>query len=141
MGGLGGLVSTWSIADAADKDAKIGGTGITETKWSSCGRYLCVVERRNRGVLVYDVRVMGKLVAWLEGRQADSNQRLGVDIFEAERGMEVWAGGTDGVVRVWEGVGRTEGSQERSWEWRAHDGELVLGVKLVEFCADSLRPC
>ena len=126
MGGLGGLVSTWCISDAADQEAGIGGTGITEAKWSACGRYLCVVERKSRGVLVYDVRVAGKLVGWLEGREAMTNQRLGVDVLEGAAGVEVWCGGVDGVVKVWEGVGRREGGVERTWEWRAHDGEFDL---------------
>lgn len=120
--GMGGMVATWSIAEAADLHAKIGGTGVTQNLWSSCGRYLYVVERKSRGVLVFDVRVTGQLVTWLEGREADTNQRLGVDIFESEGGVEIWAGGTDGVVKVWEGVGQTEGGMERSWEWKAHDG-------------------
>jgi len=105
MAGMGGTVATWGIAEAADTHAGVGGTGITQTVWSACGRYLCVVERKSRGVLVYDVRVAGKMVAWLEGREAWTNQRLGVDFFASEGGMEIWAGGFDGVVRVWEGVG------------------------------------
>ena len=125
MGGMGGTVATWSIADAADKDAGIGGMGVTQTAWSPCGRYLFIVERKSRGVLVYDVRATGKLVCWLEGRRAETNQRLEVDVFGAEEGAELWAGGTDGIVKVWEGVGMTEGAQERSWEWRAHDGKLL----------------
>lgn len=40
--------------------------------------------------------------------------------------MEIWTGGTDGVVRVWEGVGRKEGGVECDWEWKAHDGILFL---------------
>jgi hypothetical protein len=123
MGGMGGTVATWSIADAADKNVGVGGTGITQTAWSACGRYLFVVERKSRGILVYDVRVTGELVCWLEGRGAETNQRLGVDVFEGERGTEIWAGGTDGVVKVWDNVGMTEGAQGRSWEWRAHDGK------------------
>ncbi|CAL3971475.1 unnamed protein product [Diplocarpon coronariae] len=125
MGGLGGTVATWYIGEAADKGAEIGGTGITETGWSACGRYLIVAERRSRGVLVYDVRVTGKLVAWLVGREADTNQRLGVGLFEGEKGMEVWAGGTGGTVKVWEGVGMTEGPAERAWEWKAHDDPVT----------------
>lgn len=124
MAGLGGTVATWSIAEAADKDAGIGGMGVTQTSWSECGRYLYVVERKSGGVLVYDVRGAGKLLAWLEGRGAGTNQRLGVDVFSTEKGMEIWAGGVDGVVRVWEGVGMSEGALERSWEWKAHDGIL-----------------
>jgi len=128
MGGMGGTVATWSIAEAADKDAGVGGTGVTQTAWSACGKYLFVVERRSGGVLVYDVRVTGKLVSWLGGRGAETNQRLGIDVFEAERGTEIWAGGMDGLVRVWEGVGLTEGRLERSWEWRAHNGKFVSEI-------------
>jgi WD40 repeat protein len=146
MGGLGGMVSTWSIADAADNDARIGGTGVTQTVWSACGRYLCVVERKSKGVLVYDVRVTGKLVAWLEGREAVTNQRLGVDVFEAENGLEIWSGGTDGVVKVWEGVGKIEGAVERNWEWRAHDGKYscckwVSSVLIVLQTQSALPLC
>lgn len=126
--GTGGSVATWSIAEAADLHAGIGGMGITQTLWSGCGRYLFVVERKSRGVLVFDVRVTGQLVAWLEGREADTNQRLGVDVFEAEGGVEIWAGGVDGIVRVWEGVGKTEGGVERSWEFRAHDGKSYCSI-------------
>ncbi|KAG4421972.1 hypothetical protein IFR04_004831 [Cadophora malorum] len=125
LGGLGGTVATWSVAEAADLDAGIGGTGVTETKWSACGRYLFVVERRSKGILVYDVRVTGKLVSWLVGREADTNQRIGVDLFPGENGTEVWAGGVDGIVRVWEGVGMKEGPLERSWEWQAHDDPVT----------------
>lgn len=128
MAGLGGTVATWSIAAAADGEAGIGGTGVTQTAWSACGRYLFVVERKSRGVLVYDIRVTGKLVAWLEGREANTNQRLGVDLFPGESGTEIWAGGTDGVVGVWEGVGMSEGGVKRSWEWKAHDGKFVILV-------------
>lgn len=123
--GMGGTVAQWSVAEAADEHVGVGGGGVTQTLWSACGRYLCVVERKSGGVLVYDVRVTGKVVAWLEGREAWTNQRLGVDVFEAEGGMEVWAGGVDGVVRVWAGVGRTEGAVGRAWEWKAHDGEFT----------------
>lgn len=133
-GGMGGTVSVWNIAEAADDIAGIKGTGITQTVWSPCGRYLCVVERRSKGVLVYDVRVMGKLVSWLVGREADTNQRLGVDVFAAEKGMEVWGGGVDGVVKGWEGVGAVEGAHERAWEWRAHDGKyfaIIWGTGLM----------
>lgn len=127
-GGMGGTVAVWNVGEAADNIAGIGGTGITQTMWSPCGRYLCIVERKTQGILVYDVRVAGKLICWLEGRQADTNQRLNVDVFPGENGMEVWAGGTDGVVRVWEGVGMVEGALRRSWEWRAHDGKNYASI-------------
>lgn len=125
MAGMGGTVATWSIAEASDVHAGVGGSGITQTLWSACGRYLFVVERKSRGVLIFDVRVTGKLVAWLEGREADTNQRLGVDVFGAETGSEIWAGGTDGIVKVWEGAGMTEDAVQKSWEWKAHDGPVT----------------
>jgi hypothetical protein len=140
MEGVGGTVSTWSVADAADEHAGIGGTGITQTLWSACGRYLYVVERKSAGVLVYDVRVMGKLVAWLEGRNAYTNQRLAVDIFEGKDGAEIWAGGADGIVRVWEGVGKSEGALERSWEWAAHDGKSLLLLILRIMLTTGIDP-
>ncbi|KAH8678653.1 hypothetical protein BGZ60DRAFT_428486 [Tricladium varicosporioides] len=126
--GMGGTVAQWSVAEAADKHAGIRGMGISQTMWSSCGRYLYVVERKSKGALVYDVRGAGKMLCWLEGRSAETNQRLGVDCFEAEGGMEIWAGGMDGVVRVWENVGMTEGACERSWEWKAHDDPVTSTV-------------
>ena len=122
--GTGGDVATWSIAEAADLHAGIGGNGVSQTLWSACGKYLFVVERKSRGILVFDIRVTGQLVAWLEGREADTHQRLGVDIFEAEGGPEIWSGGTDGVVKVWKGVGKTEGGVGRSWEFKAHGGKF-----------------
>ncbi|RAL61110.1 hypothetical protein DID88_010449 [Monilinia fructigena] len=54
---------------------------------------------------------------------------MGVGCFEGGDGLEILGGGTDGVVRVWEGVGSREGACERDWEWRAHDdpiGSTVL---------------
>lgn len=134
MEGVGGTVATWSVAEAADEYAGIGGTGITQTLWSACGRYLYVVERKSNGILVYDVRVMGKLAASLEGRQANTNQRLEVDLFEGEGGMELWAGGMDGTVRVWEGVGKSEGVLQSNWEWKAHDGKFGLSVEIEVLC-------
>ena len=121
--GMGGTVANWEVKEAADEVAGIEGAGVSQAGWSACGTYLYVVERKSRGVLVYDVRFTRKLVCWLVGREAVTNQRLGVDFFQGENGAEVWAGGTDGVVRVWEGVGQTEGKVDCSWEWWAHDGK------------------
>ncbi|SZE99482.1 unnamed protein product [Blumeria hordei] len=127
-GGIGGTIATWSVADAADNVAGILGSGVSEVIWSACGRYLCVVERMSRGVLVYDVRVTGKLLAWLEGREARTNQRLSAEVFQSDSGTEVWAGGTDGVVRVWDGVGKTAGSVPNTWEFQAHDNPVTATI-------------
>ncbi len=111
--------------DNANND--IGGTGITQVLWSPCGSYLYVAERQSDGILVYDIRIAGKRLGCLVGRKADTNQRLGVDVVDTGWGNEIWAGGVDGVVRVWEHAGMMEGRVEARREWRAHDGMCSAG--------------
>lgn len=102
-----------------DDEVERGG-GITQVIWSFCGRYLCVVERASDGVGVWDIRGTGKRLAWLRGRHARTQQRLSVEVM----GGEVWAGGLDGVVRVWEGLGVGEGVIDPSSELKAHGDAL-----------------
>lgn len=124
--GMGGTVATWCVEKAADIEAKIGGSGVSQVLWSHCGRYLFVVERMSKGVLIYDVRVTGKLVGWLGDRAAETNQRLSVEVFDdGEHGCEIWAGGTDGMVKVWTDVTATEGRIESSWQWKADDSAIT----------------
>ena len=121
--GLGSTISVFSLHHAPPskkEEGQIGkskGKGITQLLWSSCSRYLCIAERSSDGIGVWDIRGTGQRLAWLEGRKADTQQRLGFDLM----GEEVWAGGTDGMVRVWEGLGMKEGMVEASWGFRAHD--------------------
>ena len=116
--GRGAGAAVFSLAGAKDDDVKRdGGRGITQLLWSACGRYLCVVERCSDGIGVWDIRGTGKRLAWLRGRNAMTPQRLSVEVL----GGEVWAGGLDGMVRVWEGIGTREGVMDSGWEFRAHD--------------------
>lgn len=101
-----------------DEKDKWAGTGITQLIWSTCGRYLCVVERESDGIGVWDIRGSGRRLAWLQGRCGRTNQRLEAAVM----GGEVWAGGTDGNVRVWEGLGKGEGDLDPAWQFHAHDG-------------------
>lgn len=117
--GRGGTMGVFEI-NGIDSDGTDSGSGITQVLWSSCGRYLCVVERSSDGISVYDVRGTGRRLSWFRGRKARTNQRLGVDIL----GSEIWAGGTDGLVRIWEGVGMLEGNISPSREFEAHDGNF-----------------
>ncbi|KAH7035547.1 uncharacterized protein B0I36DRAFT_318573 [Microdochium trichocladiopsis] len=106
----------------------VGGAGITQTIWSPCGRYLLVNERRSRGILVYDVRVTGRLLGWLSGRDALGNQRISCDVYPGQDGaggFEVWSGTTHGAVKVWEAVGSREGEHAPAWDWQAHHGAAV----------------
>ncbi|CAF9917771.1 hypothetical protein IMSHALPRED_003743 [Imshaugia aleurites] len=120
--GRGGNAGVFPVA-TEDEIAR--GGGITLVVWSACGRYLCVVERASDGVGVWDVRGTGKTLAWLRGRNAGTQQRLGVEVV----GGEVWAGALDGVVRVWEGLGMAEGVVDPSWGFRAH-GDAVSSTTL-----------
>lgn len=123
--GRGDRVAVFSIAGESEEYSEMGGSGITQVLWSPCGRYLYVAERKSDGVLVYDIRVAGKRLGWLKGRQADTNQRLDVEVVPTATGHEVWAGGSDGNVRVWSNPGDTEGALDPWAEWKAHDSEYM----------------
>lgn len=127
-GGDAGVFPIGADVDAEADDEVGRGGGITQVLWSPCGRYLCVAERASDGVSVWDIRGTGKRLAWLRGRNARTQQRLGVEV--APAGKEVWAGGLDGAVRVWEGLGLAEGVMDpSSWQFRAH-GDAVSSTTL-----------
>jgi telomerase Cajal body protein 1 len=122
--GSGELIGAFNIAKT-DADRHIGGKGITQLLWSPCGRYLYILERKSLGVLMYDIRVTGQLLGWLHGRMASTNQRMKADIIAtSEHGShDIWAGGTDGVVRVWRNPFCSTGEKFADWQFQAHDGE------------------
>ncbi|KAI8623867.1 hypothetical protein F5Y19DRAFT_344743 [Xylariaceae sp. FL1651] len=136
----GECVATWSIGAAvraatAERENgnqqkenneewdRVGGDGVTQTVWSPCGQYLLICERKSCSALIYDVRVTGKLLGYLAGRDAVGNQRVACDVFPGTSesgGFEVWSGTSSGTVKVWEGVGSREGSHQPAWGWDAH---------------------
>lgn len=118
-GGAANAVFKLEESGSSNEARVSNGTGITQVLWSACSRYLCGVERGSDGISVWDIRGSGQRLAWLRGRNALTPQRLGAEIV----GGEVWAGGTDGVVRAWQGLGMTEGVVEPFWEFQAHDGK------------------
>lgn len=130
--GSGQLLGTFSVAKT-EANRHIGGRGITQLLWSPCGRYLYVAERKSDGVLVYDIRVTGQLLGWLQGRRACTNQRMKIDVVPSGDGdcHEIWAGGTDGVMRVWRNPAYAVGAQDPDWEWKVHDGKCSW---LYELC-------
>lgn len=135
------VVANWSIADADEKAFRIslGGQGIVQTAWSPCGRYLVVNERQADGLLVYDIRGTGQLLAVLNGRKATTQQRLHFDVFQGETGFEVWAGTQDGAVAVWEEVGMRNDVVEPSWTWKAH--ESPVGSTIVHSSGSVAATC
>lgn len=120
--GNGGTVAIFPLRDDGDRmsaDGEVGqGTGVTQLLWSACARYLCVVERGSDGIDIWDIRGAGRRLAWLRGRRALTPQRLGAEV----AGHEIWAGGTDGKIRVWDSLGTKEGVIDPVWEFGAHDG-------------------
>lgn len=117
--GRGGTVGVFHVEGGKDREFDTG-NGTTQVIWSSCGRYLCVVERESNGIGVWDVRGTGRRLSWLRGRMAQTKQRLGVDIL----GSEIWAGGTDGMVKFWERLGMAEGDLPPAGQFHAHEGML-----------------
>ncbi|KAL4868654.1 hypothetical protein BDV12DRAFT_197004 [Aspergillus spectabilis] len=123
--GTGQSLGTFSVS-RTEADRHIGGCGITQLLWSPCGRYLYIAERKSNGVLIYDIRVTGQLLGWLQGRNASTNQRMKIDLIATGQGTshEIWAGGTDGVMRSWQDPTYTAGAQEPTWQWRVHDDTI-----------------
>lgn len=133
--GRGDTVSAFAVAQQMDGDERTHGKGLTQVMWSQCGRYLCTVERGSDGVGVWDIRGNGKWLAWLKGRNARTPQRLGVDVI----GEEVWAGGIDGVVRVWDGLGMMGGVINPKWEYQAHSD--VVSSTIMHQSGSVLATC
>ncbi|KAK3954475.1 WD40-repeat-containing domain protein [Pseudoneurospora amorphoporcata] len=140
----GACVATWNVSQAASL-AKIGGRGVLQTVWSPCGRYLVVNERESKGLLVYDLRGTHRLLACLNGRDGQTNQRLSSDVFpgtnEEVGGFEVWAGARDGKVVVWEGVGMSEGSVEMSYDFEVGARGSAVGGTAMHMSGSVLATC
>ncbi|KAL9625162.1 MAG: hypothetical protein Q9160_000563 [Pyrenula sp. 1 TL-2023] len=124
--GQGDCVGVFNLRNS-EADNTIGGSGVTQLLWSPCGRYLYVVERKSRGIMTYDIRKTGQLLGWLEGRHAETNQRLRVDISSSDEidNHALWAGGVNGEVTVWRNPSLQEGGCPASWEWKAHDDSVT----------------
>lgn len=91
------------------------GEGVTQLEWSPDGTYLYVAERGSDALLIYDVRKFGLSLAHCAGRKAHTRQKMGFDVWaqkDAGENHEVWAGGTDGCVRVWRCPYLREGAVE-----------------------------
>ena len=96
------------------------GDGVSSLKWSPCGRYLYVAERQSDVLLIYDVRNFSLALGYCAGRKASTKQKLGFDVWNAGASPydiesiahEIWAGGTDGKVRLWKDPYMKEGAVE-----------------------------
>ncbi|KAG6118582.1 hypothetical protein E4U13_008418 [Claviceps humidiphila] len=130
-----GAVANWQISqpDLPGPAGTASGQGIVQVVWSPCGRYLVINERRASGLLVYDIRGSGKLLAVLTGRLANTQQKLTCDVFQSQDpyragGFEVWSGAQDGSVMVWEDVGFKAAEHDPSWAWNAHSSPVCSTI-------------
>lgn len=88
----------------AEQRGGLYGNGVSQLKWSPCGKYLYIAERTSDALFIYDVRNFSMCLGHCIGRNAVTTQKLGFDIWsvgDAAASHEVWAGGIDGSIRVW----------------------------------------
>ncbi|TLD34413.1 hypothetical protein E2P81_ATG04578 [Venturia nashicola] len=128
--GRGELVTTFS-PDQIEDDSNRFGEGISQVKWSPCGRYLYVGERHSAGIHIYDIRVAGKRVGCLMGREAKTAVKLSFDVVPTTEGSEIWAGGTDGKIRMWRNPEQRGGAVSWDEEWSVHGENDMVCSTLV----------
>lgn len=121
--GQGECVGVFSL-QGTEADFMISGSGVTQICWSRCGRYLYISERKSNGSMIYDIRKTGQLLSWTTDRQAVTNQRMKVELaMNTETGYEdIWAGGTDGIMRLWQAPHLSEGPVSPASQTRIHKG-------------------
>ena len=95
-------------------------TGITQVEWSSCGRYLFVASRRSNIIEVWDIRDYRRSLTSFTGREAMTNQRLGLS--KTFDGSRMVSGGIDGVVKTWDMNFTLDPRPESVSSWKAHQG-------------------
>jgi telomerase Cajal body protein 1 len=121
-GGGGTSITTFSL------DEKITGAGVTQVQWTPCGRYLVIGERKSNSILVFDIRGSYRLLQTFINRKADSMMRMG---WSMTLNGEIWAGGTDGIVRNWGHIGRQEGSVQPLACWDAHTSRSTPIIPVI----------
>jgi len=140
----GSEISTFSLPGTLDgrklshaNMQHIIGDGVSSLKYSPCGTYLYVAERNSDVLLIYDVRNFSLSLAYCAGRKALTKQKLGFDVWNAGASPydiegtshEIWAGGTDGVVRVWRDPYVKEGAVEADEVSKVGEGDApVVGT-------------
>ena len=116
--GSGDVVAIFSLAEQGYNTSS-SLKGVTDLKWSHCGTYLYVSERKDTKITVWDVRKLYAKVATLIGRDALTVQRLGIDVFLGEGGREVAVGGgTNGRINLWD----AHATPDPVASWEAHQG-------------------
>jgi hypothetical protein len=122
--GQGQSMTAFDLSYNDVDDSLLKGNGVSQLAWSPCGKYLFVAERQSDALLVYDIRHTGQRLSYLSGRKAQT-LKLSFDLASDEYGkIDIWAGGTDGQVRVWRDVTSREGRIEPDLALHASNGKL-----------------
>ncbi|KAI7539528.1 hypothetical protein KC331_g9701 [Hortaea werneckii] len=79
-------------------------------------------------IQVFDVRNTLQRVSTLTGREANTTQKLGIDVVSSINGSQVWAGGTDGVVKMWENPGVAAGDQIPQREMKLREDPISSAI-------------
>lgn len=128
--GSGECITSFSLSGGQADPCK--GNGVSQLTWSPCGTYLFIAERQSDVIQVYDLRNTLSRVSRLSERKAMTTQRLGIDVVPTAEGCEVWAGSTDGCVRMWRNPGRSPNEQEPNEVFQLHQGALT------SWCSDHV---
>ncbi|EPS43356.1 hypothetical protein H072_2624 [Dactylellina haptotyla CBS 200.50] len=102
-GELYSVINLNSLPDRFKSTAR--GNGITSISFADgLGNRIIIAERKSEVVYCYDLRYTSEPWAVLTGRKAATNQKLGVSFAPVygDRTNVVLAGGTDGIVNIWE---------------------------------------
>ncbi|KAI4743510.1 hypothetical protein E4T50_06122 [Aureobasidium sp. EXF-12298] len=111
--GQGESMAAFDLSYNDADDSLLKGNGVSQLAWSPCGNYLFVAERQSDALLVYDIRHTGQRLSHLSGRKAHTTLKLSFDLANDAYGkIDIWAGGTDGKVRVWRDITSREGRIE-----------------------------
>jgi len=124
--GQGESMTAFDLSYNDADDSLLKGNGVSQLAWSPCGNYLFVAERQSDALLVYDIRHTGQRLSYLSGRQALTTLKLSFDLAsDAYEKIDIWAGGTDGKVRVWRDVTSREGRIEPDLALQASTGKHI----------------
>jgi telomerase Cajal body protein 1 len=121
--GSGECTTTFSLKthrSVEKPSSSIQGTGITSLAWSPCSTYLLIAQRQSDEIQIFDVRHTMRRISFLTGRKALTTQKLDMSVIPAADGCEVWAGGTDGCVRLWRDPGVVEGGHAPDESFKVH---------------------
>ncbi|THZ03431.1 hypothetical protein D6C95_03751 [Aureobasidium pullulans] len=122
--GQGETVAAFDLKFNDAEASLLRGNGVSQLAWSPCGNYLFVAERQSDALLVYDIRHTGQRLSYVTGRCALTTLKLSFDVASNPEGKtDIWAGGTDGKVRVWCDVTSREGRIRPDYALHASHGE------------------